>query len=1381
MQHDKQTGNPVQSGAGPQRFFIPAFVIMVTIVVFNVYQHVCSDREKLLTSASIIVNQQATALSSLLLAYTPLQCHLREHIPTAEQLSATAKLDQLAGLTPSLEAIAIVASAQNIIYQHTLSGLPVNQELLFALAENPQRQLATQPQLVNGQLYLVSWCNRSNQQYQVASRHSVNHFSANTLSSSNPDISLSLVNSRSGSALGDTLNNRPDNLPHDAPLAQKTITGTEWSVVARQVPGYLERQLAGRLVAPLLLILVLIAFALAFWRFIRKAEQAAKHADSQRQQAEERADLVLQSIEDALISTDADGIINYINNRAKLLLEQNGHAIVLGRTLAEAWPHPRALWSHGLNARELEVLRDNGRTLSISLDGESRILEQSYHPLYRDRQLDGIVWILRDISISVRTRRELELSRQRYMSLFEEAGVAHWLLDVSEFRNTLSSLVIVNANQAAVVLAGATSRPQLQLQFRELFIDDGKAFLEMIRHSLNEQTRYTHTNVSVKRFDGQQRELSAHFSPGFDHKLMISLIDITEEKRASEQTREQEAFWAAVMAAMPDTVFVANLDDRLEPDLVYCNRTGSQTLGYPATDNRDGHDWLLYASDEVKKHCLQVMTVVRKLPPGQPLVTSAQFRHHDGSIRVIRFEFTPFQHSDNGKVDRYIGTARDVTAELTKQQQVAESEARYRMVAENMTDVIWATDDQMQLNFVSSSVQRLLGYPPDELLGLGIGAIFSRRDIRSLFRELQQSLRQALQNNGNDPGLYRNVLVQKDIQAKTRSGTRCLLELQASMIWGQDGAMQGIIGICRDVTEKRQNERELLLAADVFENTNEAIIVADAHFRVVKVNRAFTHITGFASNEIIGKTPDHLVAPEHRNNQYMHEIIETLVIENYWQGELKYRCLNGEIRTSWTGISIIRDQQHEIQSLTIIMSDVTERKANEERIHRLAYYDPLTGLANRAQMHERLELLMHKTDSSDDFLSLLFIDLDRFKPINDSLGHPAGDKVLIEVAERLRHCVKSGDMVCRMGGDEFTISLAFKDSADDVVAISQRVSERILKEINQPYYIGKHQLFLSASIGIATYPSDGNSVIELLKNADMAMYHAKDAGRNNLQFYDATMNRRAVERMELENDLHQVIQKQELYLLFQPQYDSRTLKAVGVETLLRWQHPVRGEVLPQVFVPILEDTGLIVSVGRWVLEQSCLQMARWLELNSSVRLIAVNVSARQFKYPGFVEEVKQAIIKSGISASHLELELTESVLIDDIDFTLSVLHELRALGVRISIDDFGTGYSSLNYLKQFPVDMLKIDRSFIQNLPANRDDAQITRTIIAMAHNLGLGVIAEGVENCDQLEFLVKARCEKIQGYLLSYPASAEELENRIKTQQVCCAMQLKDTQSDGE
>ena len=474
--------------------------------------------------------------------------------------------------------------------------------------------------------------------------------------------------------------------------------------------------------------------------------------------------------------------------------------------------------------------------------------------------------------------------------------------------------------------------------------------------------------------------------------------------------------------------------------------------------------------------------------------------------------------------------------------------------------------------------------------------------------------------------------------------------------------------------------------------------------------------------------------------------------DDYWQGEVHYLRKNGEERVSWTGISATKSQAGHVQNLILIFSDITERKVIERRIHKLAYFDPLTGLPNRTQMHERLEQMVATARDNNTHIAVLFLDLDRFKPINDSMGHPAGDQVLKEVALRLKACIKDQDLVSRMSGDEFTIALTDRKSTNSAANTAVKVGERIIHALQQPFFIEQKELFLTGSIGIAIFPNDGHTVTELLKNSDMAMYHAKGHGRNSVQFFDEQMNKKAVDLLEMENDLRYAIERDELELYYQPQFASSDCSVQGVEALLRWHHQSKGMVSPGHFIPIIEDTGLIIPIGEWVLRKACDDMARWQQQGIAIDRIAVNVSARQFKQSGFIALVEEVINTTGINPNQLELELTESLLIDDLEHTLEALSQLRKMGVRMAIDDFGTGYSSLNYLKRFPVDTLKIDQSFIRGLPASAEDGQITRTIISMAHNLGLGVIAEGVETIEQLEFLQQVECEEVQGFYFSKP-----------------------------
>jgi diguanylate cyclase (GGDEF)-like protein/PAS domain S-box-containing protein len=572
-----------------------------------------------------------------------------------------------------------------------------------------------------------------------------------------------------------------------------------------------------------------------------------------------------------------------------------------------------------------------------------------------------------------------------------------------------------------------------------------------------------------------------------------------------------------------------------------------------------------------------------------------------------------------------------------------------------------------------------------------------------------------------------------------------------------------MFGIVRNVTEERQIEQELLLAGQVFENSNEAILVTDSKGIVINANPAFYEGSQLSLHEIQGLRPDDIINKKFHASEFFSEVGAAIIKDSYWQGEVNYLRKNGEERVSWTGISATRSPSGKVQNLIIIVSDITERKVIESRIHKLAYFDPLTGLPNRSQMHERLDQMVMTARRDNTYIAVLFLDLDRFKPINDTMGHPAGDQVLKEVAVRLKACIKKLDLVSRMSGDEFTIALTDQKTTDSAANTAVKVGERILHALQQPFLIEQRELFLTASIGIAVFPHDGHTVTELLKNSDMAMYHAKDSGRNSVQFFDEHMNKKAVELLEMENDLRYAIEREELELYYQPQYASADCSMQGVEALLRWHHHSKGIISPGHFIPIIEDTGLIIPIGEWVLRKACADMAKWQQQGIPVNRIAINVSARQFKQPSFISLVQEVVRETGIDPSQLELELTESLLIDDLDHTLDALSQLRAMGVRMAIDDFGTGYSSLNYLKQFPVDSLKIDQSFIRGLPENAEDAQITRTIISMAHNLGLGVIAEGVETEQQLKFLQQVECEEVQGFYFSKPLPEAELLEYIQ------------------
>jgi diguanylate cyclase (GGDEF)-like protein len=439
--------------------------------------------------------------------------------------------------------------------------------------------------------------------------------------------------------------------------------------------------------------------------------------------------------------------------------------------------------------------------------------------------------------------------------------------------------------------------------------------------------------------------------------------------------------------------------------------------------------------------------------------------------------------------------------------------------------------------------------------------------------------------------------------------------------------------------------------------------------------------------------------------------------------------------------------------------DISKRKQAEETIKHLAFHDPLTELPNRILFADRIQQALHRAERNKEKVALLFIDLDRFKSVNDSLGHAAGDAVLKEAAKRLQNCLRQADTVSRFGGDEFNVLLPQIGREEEV----NMIAHKILKVLEWPYLVDDQEIFLSGSIGIALYPKDGRDAMSLTKNADTALYRAKDLGRNNYQPYSSAMNSRALERMALESSLRKVLDRQELRVFYQPQVDLQSGLVVGIEALMRWHHPTGRMIEPSVFIPLAEETGLIVPMGEWILRAACWQLKEWRGAGLQPLRLGVNVSSKQFQQTNLTELVCSILQETGLEASQINLEITETMIMSDVNESISVLQSLREVGVTIAIDDFGTGFSSLSYLKDFPADHLKIDRAFVQNLPFSKNEANIARHIIELAHSLGLKVIAEGVERNDQMEFLKTLGCDEIQGYFISPPLPAEEAFEFIK------------------
>lgn len=564
-----------------------------------------------------------------------------------------------------------------------------------------------------------------------------------------------------------------------------------------------------------------------------------------------------------------------------------------------------------------------------------------------------------------------------------------------------------------------------------------------------------------------------------------------------------------------------------------------------------------------------------------------------------------------------------------------------------------------------------------------------------------------------------------------------------------------------DITEQKQSEDQLRLAQIVFETTVEGITVTDAEGTIESVNPAFCEITGYSPEEVIGKTPRILKSDRHPPEFYT-GMWDSLLTSGSWRDEIWNRRKNGETYPEWLSINAIRDERDRIRRFVAVFNDITELKRKDAHILHQAYHDPLTDLPNRNLFNDRLETAMRRASRYNISLALVFLDLDHFKHINDSLGHIVGDYLLQAVARRLHACIRQSDTLARVGGDEFVFLLDPISDPEEAAFFAQRMIEKCAL----PFHIQEHELYISPSIGISLFPADGTEMVTLWKNADMAMYHAKHLGRNTFQFFAETLNEKISKRVSLDSRLRHSLEEQQLQIHYQPIVDARTDNILGAEALLRWNHPELGYISPLEFIPLAEETGFIKEIGEWLLLQVVEQAAAWDKAGLPPIFVSINVSARQME-EAFLVALANTLKQTSFPPGRLSLELTENLIMENRDLVSTLMERFRALGVGISIDDFGTGYSSLAYLKQLPVTTLKIDRSFVMDLPQDKEGASIVRAIIAMTTSLNLKVIAEGVETREQLAFLREAGCALIQGYCYSRPVPAPDfaflLENKCQ------------------
>ncbi|MBI3221520.1 MAG: EAL domain-containing protein [Nitrosomonadales bacterium] len=677
---------------------------------------------------------------------------------------------------------------------------------------------------------------------------------------------------------------------------------------------------------------------------------------------------------------------------------------------------------------------------------------------------------------------------------------------------------------------------------------------------------------------------------------------------------------------------------------------------------------------------------------------------------------------------------------------------------------IISIDTQGLISSFNRGAELMLGYGTAEVVGISTPLPF-HLETELLARGDQLSARYGhpvrgiavlTENSKHQPSdTHEWTYIRKDGSHLTASVTVTAMRNTA-------GEVSGFLNIARDITHIKQAEAQLRVAATAFE-TQDAIMVTDAGANIISVNRAFERITGYSLSEVLGKSPNILKSGRH-DAEFYRKLWAALHDTGIWAGEMWDKRKDGLIYPKWITISAVHNEAHQVTHYVAIFTDMTERKRTEEEIHRLAFYDTLTHLPNRRLLLDRLGQSLSLSQRNGYHGALLFMDMDNFKTLNDSKGHEAGDMMLIEVANRLKSCVRDSDTVARLGGDEFVVIL--QDLASSAMLAANQaedIAEKILFTLNQPYDLAGLQHFSSVSIGACLFQGADTTAEELLKRADTAMYQAKSAGRNNVRFFEAAMQAAIESHAALEAELRQAITRQELQLYYQMQVDSDR-RIHGAEVLLRWPNPERGFVPPGQFIPLAEESRLILPIGHWVLSCAIRQLKKWQGNRRTRHLqLAVNVSAVQFSEPDFVERIEALLQEFAIDPEKLKLELTESVVLKDVEDSIQKMHALQKRGVQFSMDDFGTGYSSLTYLKRLPLNQIKIDQSFVHDIVVDHNDALLVKAIIDMSHNFGLEVIAEGVETAEQLEVLERGGCRSFQGYFFGKPVPLAEFEHLLE------------------
>ena len=920
--------------------------------------------------------------------------------------------------------------------------------------------------------------------------------------------------------------------------------------------------------------------------------------------------------------------------------------------------------------------------------------------------------------------------------LFENSPTALLLVDYADGR-------VLRANRNAAALWGYGSTEFTSKNIRELILPEEmehtqlrrERFLESPDQPLNFEQRFV--SKDGRLFWAQIVVVGCRDAKGRTNRLLVSALDVSERRQIQDVSQRERAKALALLRNASDGVHILDRGG----NLVEGSDSFFAMLGY-SREEMIGMNVSVW--DARWDPAEMGRRMERHFAEAGRFEFKTRHRRKDGGLFDVEISG---QVIDAGGQKLGYFSSRDISRREADEAALRESEIRFRMLVEGAPQAIFVQTNG-RFAYVNQRTLALFGAANKEQL---IGQPIMERIHPDNREQVRVRMARTNQDRRETPGIE-ETYVRLD-------GSTVAVEVSA--VPARFGNERGALVFARDISERRLAEQQQHIAAVAFES-QEGMLITNANLVILRVNKAFTQITGYQPEEVIGQTPSLLKSGQHPASFYK-EMWDSVRDTGSWRGEIWNRRKSGEIYPEWLTITAVKGDGERVTNYVGTMVDITVHKEAEQRIEHLAFHDQLTALPNRRLLIDRLEQALAASARTERKGALLFLDLDNFKVLNDTSGHDVGDKLLVEVARRLSNCVREGDTVARLGGDEFVIMLNdLSANAADAATQAKAIGEKILFALNQSFSIDQQVLHSTPSIGVTLFLDRHNSVDELLKQADIAMYEAKAAGRNTLRFFNPEMQAALATRAVLEASLRLAIHERQFVLHFQPQVNE-TRAIVGAEALVRWAHPERGLMSPAHFIGLAEETGLILPIGQWVLEAACARLRAWEHHAATDGLVlAVNVSARQFRQQDFVEQVLHALKNAGARAQRLKIELTESMVLDDVEDTIAKMRSLKAIGVGFSIDDFGTGFSSLSYLTRLPLDQLKIDRSFVQNLPDSESDAVVAQTIITMAKSLGLDVIAEGVETEEQRRFLAERGCPVYQGYLFSKPLPLAQFEQLL-------------------